>query len=77
MTTPNHDNSHGRRSRRNGGRTLLGLLLAGSGGFWLISNLPTDFALLSENPARLVLPALVILVGLAAIFTKRTTSKWD
>ena len=60
----------GRRERRGGGRMLMGLLLAGIGGFWLTTNLTNNVALIADNPGRVVLPALVILLGIAAMFVK-------
>jgi len=61
----------GWRTRRSGGRMLWGLLLAGIGGFWLTTNLTDNVALIAENPGRVVFPALVILLGITAMFVKR------
>ena len=76
MTEHKHDHIEerkalGGRERRGGGRMLLGLLLAGIGGFWLTSNLTNNVALVADNPGRVVFPALVILLGIAAMFAKR------
>jgi hypothetical protein len=75
MTEHIHDHIEERkvfgwRERHGGGRMLLGLLLAGIGGFWLTSNLTNNVALVADNPGRVVLPALVILLGVAAMFVK-------
>lgn len=61
------------RNRGNGGRVLSGLLLSGVGGFWLTTNLTDNAALIAENPGRVVFPALVILLGVVAMFTRRET----
>ena len=57
--------------QRQGGRFLLGLGVAGLGGFWLVNNLTNNLALLADNPGRAVVPALVILAGIAAMFVRR------
>ena len=49
----------------------LGLTTAGLGGFWLVKNLTNNLALLAENPGRAVVPALIILAGVAAMFVRR------
>jgi hypothetical protein len=59
------------RERRSGGRMLLGFLLVGFGGYWLTNNLTNNVAFIADEPGRVVLPALVILLGIAAIFVKR------
>ena len=76
MTEHKHDHieerkAFGWRERRGGGRMLLGLLLAGIGGLWLTSNLTNNVALVADNPGRVVFPALVILLGIVAMFAKR------
>ena len=76
MTEHKHDHIEERKAlggheRRSGGRMLLGLLLAGIGGFWLTTNLTNNAALIADNPGRVVFPALVILLGIAAMFVKR------
>ena len=49
------------------GRGILwGLLLVTFGGFWLLDNLD-----LVPEPARIVLPSVVILWGIATLFTRR------
>ena len=64
---------HGRR----GGRVLWGLFLAGVGGFWLTTNLTDNAALIAENPGRVVFPALVILLGIVAMLTRRELQPTD
>lgn len=59
--------SYGRR----GGRVLWGLIVSGIGGFWLVTNLTDNTALIAQNPGRVVFPALVILIGIVTMFTKR------
>jgi hypothetical protein len=76
MTEQEHDHIEerrvlSRRERRGGGRMLCGLLLAGIGGFWLTTNLTDNVALIADNPGRVVLPTLTILLGVAAMFVKR------
>ena len=76
MTEHKHDHieelkSLGGRERRSDRRMLWGLLLPGIDGFWLTSNLTDNVALVVDNPGRVVLPALVILLGIAAMFVKR------
>jgi hypothetical protein len=76
MTEHKHDHTEerkafGRREWRSGGRILWGLLLTGFGGYWLTNNLTNNVALIADNPGRVVLPALVILLGIAAMFVKR------
>ena len=75
MTEHKHDHIEGREAsdrseHRGGGRMLMGLLLAGIGGLWLTTNLTNNVALIADNPGRVVLPALVILLGVAAMFVK-------
>jgi hypothetical protein len=49
------------------GRGLFwGLFLVAFGGFWLLGNLD-----LVSEPAKIVLPSVVILWGLATLFTRR------
>ena len=59
----------GWRERRGG--ALLGLLVAAIGGFWLTNNLTNNVVSIAENPGRVVFPALVILLGVAAILARR------
>jgi hypothetical protein len=66
-----------RKYRGRGGRVLWGLLLAGVGGFWLTTNLTDNVALIAENPGRVVFPALVILLGIIAMFTRREWNSTD
>lgn len=55
------------RYRNGRGRGLFwGLALVALGGFWFVSNLN-----LVPEPAKVVIPALVILWGVATIFTRR------
>ncbi|UCD41420.1 MAG: hypothetical protein JSV69_12720 [Chloroflexota bacterium] len=51
--------------RRNRG-LFWGLLLVAIGGFWLLGNLD-----LVPEPARIILPSLVILWGIATLFIRR------
>jgi apolipoprotein N-acyltransferase len=44
-----------------------GLVLAAVGGFWLVSNLGNV-----AEPARIVIPGLIILWGAATLFTRHT-----
>lgn len=79
MEQHNHEHTHPeehrstdwRSYRGRGGRVLSGLLLAGVGGFWLTTNLTDHAALIADNPGRVVFPALVILLGIVAMSTKR------
>ena len=64
-----------RSYRRRGGRVLWGLILSGIGGFWLVTNLTDNATLIAQNPGRVVFPALVILLGIVTMFTKREASK--
>ena len=58
-----------RRFREGHGRGLIwGLLLVAFGGFWLLGNLE-----IVPEPARIILPSLVILWGIATLFTRRVT----
>jgi hypothetical protein len=66
-----------RKYRGRRGRVVWGLLLAGVGGFWLTRNLTDNVALIAENPGRVVFPALVILLGIVAMFTKREWNSTD
>lgn len=85
MEQHNHEHAHPeerkvtdwRSYRGRGGRVLWGLLLSGIGGFWLTTNLTDNAALIAENPGRVVLPALVILLGVVAMFTKRELRSTD
>jgi hypothetical protein len=43
-----------------------GLLLVAIGGFWLLGNVE-----IVPEPARIILPSLVILWGVATLFTRR------
>ena len=45
--------------------------------FWLTTNLTDNAALIAENPGRVVFPALVILLGIVAIFTRRDLQPTD
>ena len=54
-----------------------GFFLGGIGGFWLVNNLTDNAALIAENPGRVVLPALVILLGIVVMFTKREERRTD
>ena len=60
-----------RSSRGRGGRVVWGAIVSGAGGFWLVNNLTNNAALIAQNPGRIVFPALVILIGIVAMFTKR------
>ena len=51
--------------RRNRG-LFWGLLLVANGGFWLLGNMD-----IVPEPARIILPSLVILWGVATLFTRR------
>ena len=53
--------------RRNQGH-FWGLLLVGIGGFWLLGNMD-----IVPEPARIILPSLVILWGVAPLFPRRGT----
>jgi hypothetical protein len=55
-------------ANRQGRGTFWGLALLALGGFWLVSNLD-----LVPEPAKIVLPALVITWGIAVLFTRRAT----
>jgi hypothetical protein len=44
---------------------------------WLTTNLTDNAALIAENPGRVVFPALVILLGIVAMFTRRETRGAD
>jgi hypothetical protein len=57
-----------RTGRRGGRRLLLGLLLTLFGGFWLLKN--SEIA----DPAKVVIPAAIILLGIANLFTPREIS---
>jgi hypothetical protein len=74
MTEHQHNHREERRGlgwRERRGGTLWGLLLAAIGGFWLTNNLTNNAVSIAENPGRVVFPALVILLGVAAMFAKR------
>lgn len=64
-----------RSPRGRGGRVFGGLILSGAGGFWLVTNLTDHAALIAQNPGRVVFPALVILLGVVAMFTKRESRR--
>lgn len=53
--------------RRNRG-LFWGLPLVAIGGFWLLGNMD-----IVPEPARIILPSLVILWGVAPLFTRRGT----
>ena len=58
------------RFSERGNRGLFwGLLLVAIGGFWLLGNLE-----IVPEPARIILPSLVILWGVATLFTRRGTN---
>ena len=85
MEQHTHEHAHSEeRTRRDwrsyrgrGGRVLWGLLLSSLGGFWLVTNLTDNAALITENPGRVVFPALVILLGLIALFFRREPPSTD
>lgn len=55
-----------RAGERRGRGLFWGLTLVAVGGFWLLGSLE-----LVPEPARIVLPGLVILWGIATLFTRR------
>ena len=60
-----------RSSIGRGGRVLWGAIVSGAGGFWLVNNLTHNAALIAQNSGRVVFPAMVILIGIVAMFNKR------
>ena len=57
-----------RFGERQHGGLFWGLLLVAIGGFWLLGNME-----IVPEPARIILPSLVILWGIATLFTRRGT----
>ena len=57
-----------RFGNRRGRGLFWGLTLVAIGGFWLVGNLE-----IVPEPAKIVIPGLVILWGIATIFNRRAT----
>jgi hypothetical protein len=60
------DRFHAGVRERHGRGLFVGLILVAIGGFWLLSSIGYV-----QEPARVVLPALVIAGGLASMFNRR------
>jgi hypothetical protein len=57
---------HQRIGTRRGRGLFWGLTLVATGSFWLLGNLE-----IVPEPARIVIPGLIILWGIATMFTRR------
>ena len=60
---------HARIGERRNRGLVWGLLLVSIGGFWLLGSME-----IVPEPARIVLPSLLILWGIATLFTRRETN---